>query len=68
MATHGRRGFSRFFLGSVAEVVLRESSCPVLTIRAQASDKKNVGDKAKPWLCWPGENRDWSEPTHMNFR
>jgi len=43
MATHGRRGFSRFFLGSVAEVVLRESTCPVLTIRAKAADKKNVG-------------------------
>jgi nucleotide-binding universal stress UspA family protein len=25
MATHGRRGFSRFFLGSVAEIVLREA-------------------------------------------
>jgi acetoin utilization protein AcuB len=43
MATHGRRGFSRFFLGSVAEVVLRESACPVLTIRRQAADKKTVG-------------------------
>ncbi len=43
MATHGRRGFSRFFLGSVAEVVLRESTCPVLTIRAHPADKKNVG-------------------------
>jgi nucleotide-binding universal stress UspA family protein len=43
MATHGRRGFSRFFLGSVAEVVLRESSCPVLTVRGHAPDKKNVG-------------------------
>lgn len=43
MATHGRRGFSRFFLGSVAEVVLRESICPVLTIRGWVGDKKNVG-------------------------
>jgi nucleotide-binding universal stress UspA family protein len=42
MATHGRRGFSRFFLGSVAEVVLRESSCPVLTVRGHAIDKKTV--------------------------
>ncbi|HLI80073.1 MAG TPA: universal stress protein [Candidatus Binataceae bacterium] len=43
MATHARRGFSRFFLGSVAEVVLREASCPVLTIRGAAADKKSVG-------------------------
>jgi nucleotide-binding universal stress UspA family protein/predicted transcriptional regulator len=43
MATHGRRGFSRFFLGSVAEVVLRESASPVLTIRAHPADKKTVG-------------------------
>ena len=28
MATHGRQGFSRVFLGSIAEVVLREASCP----------------------------------------
>ena len=33
MATHGRRGFKRFFLGSIAELVLRESVCPVLTVR-----------------------------------
>jgi len=26
-----------------------------------------VGDAAKPWSCWPGENREWSEPTAMNF-
>ena len=43
MATHGRRGFSRFFLGSVAEVVLRESTCPVLTVRGgHGADKKTV--------------------------
>lgn len=33
MATHGRTGISHFFVGSVAERVVRESSCPVLTIR-----------------------------------
>jgi universal stress protein A len=33
MATHGRTGISHFFLGSVAERVVRESSCPVLTLR-----------------------------------
>jgi universal stress protein A len=33
MATHGRTGLPRLFLGSVAEHVLRASDRPVLTIR-----------------------------------
>ena len=43
MSTHGRRGFSRFFLGSVAELVLREARCPVLTVRHSAPKKDLVG-------------------------
>jgi nucleotide-binding universal stress UspA family protein len=35
MATHGRRGVSRFLLGSVAEAVARTSPCPVLLVRPQ---------------------------------
>jgi nucleotide-binding universal stress UspA family protein len=42
MSTHGRRGFSRFFLGSVAEMVLREASCPVLTVRYAPPDRNLV--------------------------
>jgi nucleotide-binding universal stress UspA family protein len=34
MGTHGRSGFGRFLLGSVAEQVLRKASCPVLTVKA----------------------------------
>jgi nucleotide-binding universal stress UspA family protein len=34
MATHGRTGLSHFFLGSVAERVVRESAVPVMTARA----------------------------------
>lgn len=33
MGTHGRGGFSRLVLGSVAEHVLRQSCCPVLVVR-----------------------------------
>ena len=33
MGTHGRRGAKRFFLGSVAEAVVRRAPCPVLTLR-----------------------------------
>jgi nucleotide-binding universal stress UspA family protein len=34
MGTHGRRGLSHAFLGSVAERVVRLAPCPVLTVRA----------------------------------
>ena len=34
IGTHGRRGFVRALLGSDAESVLRESSVPVLLVRA----------------------------------
>lgn len=34
MGTHGRRGLSHALFGSVAEFVLRRSSCPVLTVRS----------------------------------
>jgi nucleotide-binding universal stress UspA family protein len=36
MGTHGRRGLSHLFLGSVAERVVRTSPAPVLTLRADA--------------------------------
>jgi nucleotide-binding universal stress UspA family protein len=32
MGTHGRSGATRFLLGSVAERVVREATCPVLTV------------------------------------
>jgi nucleotide-binding universal stress UspA family protein len=35
MGTHGRRGFRRLVLGSVAERVLRSARCPVLMIPAR---------------------------------
>jgi nucleotide-binding universal stress UspA family protein len=40
MGTHGRRGFKHFLLGSVAEIVLRESKIPVLVVRAPAEQTK----------------------------
>lgn len=33
VGTHGRRGLKRLVLGSVAEEVMREASCPVLVMR-----------------------------------
>jgi len=39
IATHGRSGWQRFVFGSVAEKVIRLSTCAVLTIRAPHEDK-----------------------------
>jgi nucleotide-binding universal stress UspA family protein len=33
LGTHGRRGLSRFLMGSVAEQVVRRASCPVVTVK-----------------------------------
>ena len=41
MGTHGRRGFERWFLGSVTERMLRRSSVPILTT-------SDVGDGSRP--------------------
>ena len=37
VGTHGRRGFSHFLLGSVAESIVRVASKPVLLIRGKES-------------------------------
>lgn len=34
IATHGRTGLARIVMGSVAEAILREAPCPVLTVRS----------------------------------
>jgi nucleotide-binding universal stress UspA family protein len=40
MGTHGRTGLSRALIGSVAEKVVRKSSCPVLTIHAPPPEER----------------------------
>jgi universal stress protein A len=35
VATHGRGGLARVILGSVAEMVVRQAPCPVLTVRSK---------------------------------
>jgi nucleotide-binding universal stress UspA family protein len=37
MGTHGRTGVSRLMMGSVAEVVVRRASCPVLTVKERSA-------------------------------
>lgn len=41
LGTHGRRGLQRLIVGSVAEEVVRQAPCPVLTVRA--------ADRAAAW-------------------
>jgi nucleotide-binding universal stress UspA family protein len=38
MGTHGRHGFKRLILGSVAATLLRTAPCPVLTVHPPAPD------------------------------
>jgi nucleotide-binding universal stress UspA family protein len=51
MGTHGRRGLSRFILGSTAERVVRTAPIPVLTISARG-DAAPIS--AKPAHARPG--------------
>lgn len=40
LSSHGRTGFRRAVLGSVAEQVVRRAHCPVLVLRADGRDNK----------------------------
>jgi nucleotide-binding universal stress UspA family protein len=42
IATHGRTGLSHALLGSVAERIIREAPCPVLTLRAPDRARQNT--------------------------
>ena len=45
MGTHGRTGFHRLILGSVAERVLFRTTCPVLTVPQRAPDVRPAGGR-----------------------
>lgn len=45
MGTHGRSGLRRVFFGSVAERVVREAPCPVLTVRPPAAGEALGGTR-----------------------
>ena len=58
---HGRRGWRRFLLGSVAEEVVRRSTCPVLTVQEKHS-RVDVGERR---VLVPV---DFSEPSRQALR
>ena len=43
MGTHGRKGIGHFVLGSVAEEVVRQAPCPVLTLGSEAAAAATPG-------------------------
>jgi nucleotide-binding universal stress UspA family protein len=47
MGTKGRTGLARMLLGSVAETVLRQAPCPVLTVRPHARGAVREPSKEK---------------------
>ena len=49
MGTHGRRGFDRLLMGSVAEKVVRSSPVPVLTVKMDDPEERDRD---------PDQNRD----------
>jgi nucleotide-binding universal stress UspA family protein len=51
MGTHGRSGFERLVLGSVAEKVLRKAACPVLTVPFTATEVVPAPPLFKRILC-----------------
>ncbi len=62
MGAHGRRGWRRFLLGSVAEEVVRLAPSPVLTVRQDSRplDFTDLGRIAVPI--------DFSEPSRQAFK
>lgn len=46
MGTHGRTGLSRLLMGSIAEGVLREANCPVLTVKQPMLDEEETDTDA----------------------
>ena len=47
LATHGRTGFFRWVLGSVAEYVIRHSQCPVVSVKFPTNAKEDKNDSGK---------------------
>jgi len=42
MSTHGRTGLSHVLMGSVAERVVRNAACPVLTVRGRSLRRRSL--------------------------
>jgi nucleotide-binding universal stress UspA family protein len=51
MGTHGRTGVAHLLMGSVAEKVVRDAPCPVMTVRRAPAAKARVPEQLeKEWI------------------
>lgn len=57
LGTHGRRGFQRFLLGSVAETVARLAPVPVLLVRSPPVSAFSCLNAAEVYGQWPENER-----------
>ena len=46
LGTHGRTGFGRLLMGSVAEQVVRRAPCPVVTVKTPLPETSPSGESA----------------------
>jgi nucleotide-binding universal stress UspA family protein len=51
VGTHGRTGLGRVLLGSMAEAIVREAPCPVLTVRPRILQNETWTPKITEILC-----------------
>lgn len=65
LGTHGRSGFERLALGSVAEKVLRRAGCPVLSVPPRAPDVSSATPVIYRRILCPV---DFSEPAMLALR
>jgi universal stress protein A len=62
MATHGRSGLVRLWLGIIVEKVLRSAPCPVLALRPTAKELAKMTSRSSPIVDEETgmEEREWS--------
>jgi len=61
MCTHGRGPLSRFWLGSVADRLIRESTAPILLVRPQAESPDFCSDAALSRVLVPLDGSELAE-------
>jgi nucleotide-binding universal stress UspA family protein len=50
MGTHGRGGLSHLLMGSVAEKVVRQATCPVMTVRLPPPEVHVPEQLQREWI------------------